>query len=147
MKAVNDLKNDNIKLIVFGSPIQQLTEEIETLSNSKYIRNIGWLASERVYDYFLASDLAFFPGRHSVLWEQAVGVGLPGVFLKWDGHQHIDLDGNCLFINNPDINEIKETITLLFYDKNLFLKMKSVAMTKGLISFSYFEIAKRAIER
>lgn len=61
MKAVNEIANKNLKLIVFGSSDMQMKLVIDALSNSEAIRNIGWIDSSDVYDYFLASDLAVFP--------------------------------------------------------------------------------------
>jgi hypothetical protein len=54
-----------------------MKDEIMNLLDSSAIRYLGWVPSEKVYNYFFAGDLAFFPGTHSVLWEQAVGIGLP----------------------------------------------------------------------
>jgi 1,2-diacylglycerol 3-alpha-glucosyltransferase len=147
MKAVNDLKIQDVKLMVFGTPTSQMKSEIDSLSKSPNIRLIGWISSERVYDYFFAADLGFFPGTHSVLWEQAVGVGLPCVFKKWDGIQHVDLDGNCLFIGSSDEDEIKKRISGLYKNRNLLNSMKKIAMEKGIPQFSYYEIAKKAIEQ
>ena len=146
MIAVNELKNKKIKLIIFGNPSQEIEVEIEALSKSEYIRNIGWIPSEKIYKYFLASDLAFFPGTHSVLWEQAVGLGLPCVFKMWDGIQHMDVGGNCQFINEITIDSLKESIERIYKDADLFDRMKQVATSKGISEFSYYEIAKRAIE-
>jgi glycosyltransferase involved in cell wall biosynthesis len=146
MKAVNELGNENIKLVIFGTADQQMKDEIQTLSESPLIRNIGWIPADEIYKYFLASDLAFFPGTHSVLWEQAVGIGLPCVFKKWDGMQHIDLHGNCLLMNKTDVEEIKRTIMSIYSDNELYKKMKSVAQNIGISTFSYYEIAKKAIE-
>ena len=146
MKAFIQLNIDNMKLIVFGAPVPKIGEEIDELSKAKNIRNIGWIPSEKTYDYFFSSDLAFFPGTHSVLWEQAVGVGLPCVFKKWEGMQHVDLNGNCIFINSANLDEIKEIILLLYQNNDLLLKMKKIAREKGIPKFSYYQIAKKAIE-
>ncbi len=145
MKVVEELNTNDIKLIVFGTPSNELKEEIEELSKSKNIVNVGWISPKQVYDYLFASDLAFFPGTHSVLWEQAVGVGLPGVFKKWDGMQHVDIGGNCIFIDNGDKKEIEVTINKIKNDKKLLTKMKNIAVNKGIHEFSYHEIAKKAI--
>jgi 1,2-diacylglycerol 3-alpha-glucosyltransferase len=144
IKVVNELKNDNIKLIVFGTPTPDMKDEIRNLLDSSAIRYLGWLPSEKVYNYFFAGDLAFFPGTHSVLWEQAVGIGLPCIFKKWEGIQHIDIGGNCLFINSND--EIKDNILALYQNKSQLALMKQIAMEKGVNQFSYYEIAKKAIE-
>lgn len=146
MRAVREINQKNIKLIVFGSPNEQMKSDIEELSKCECIRYVGWIPSEKAYDYFFAADLAIFPGTHSVFWEQAVGVGLPCVFKKWDGIQHVDVGGNCLFIENGNIEEIKNVILEITKNKDLYLNMKHIAMEKGATEFSYYEIAKRAIE-
>ncbi|MCA0333881.1 MAG: glycosyltransferase family 4 protein [Bacteroidetes bacterium] len=144
IKVVNEIKNVNIKLIVFGTPTPDMKDEIRNLLDSPAIRYLGWVPSEKVYNYFFAGDLAFFPGTHSVLWEQAVGIGLPCIFKKWEGIQHIDIGGNCLFINSND--EIKDNILALYQNKSQLALMKQIAMEKGVNQFSYYEIAKKAIE-
>lgn len=144
METIIELNIPDIILIVFGTPSKELKYKIEELIKSKSIKYIGWLPSDKVYDYYFASDLAIFPGTHSVLWEQAVGVGLPCIFKKWEGMQHVDLNGNCLFIE--DENELSELILYLYNDRDKLLEMKNVAEEKGMREFSYYEIAKRAIE-
>jgi len=146
MKAIDEIRNERIKLIVFGTPDQQMRDEIQSFSKSPYVIYIGWIAFEDINNYLLASDLAFFPGTHSVLWEQAVGVGLPCVFKKWEGMQHIDLKGNCLFLDTAGLDEIKKTVLMIYSDRDLYLSLKSVAQNIGTKTFSYYEIAKRAIE-
>lgn len=145
MQAVDELQEQKLKLIVFGVPSDEIKNDFEKYSKSKSIIYTGWLDSELTTKYFLAADLAFFPGTHSVLWEQAIGLGLPGIFKKWNGIQHIDLKGNCLFIDSNDLTEIKRNILLVLNDKELFKRMKKVALERGVREFSYFEIAKRAI--
>jgi len=147
MKSVDEIANKNIKLIVFGSVDNELKLQIEELSKSEFIRYIGWKSSYEVSNYFLASDLAFFPGRHSVLWEQSAALGLPGVFKKWTGIQHLDVGGNALFLDDINIESIKIMINKIYNDKPLFDNMKKVAKEKGISYFSYYEIAKRAIEQ
>jgi hypothetical protein len=144
MKVISELDTLDIKLIVFGSVNTELKNEIMALAQSPNIRYIGWLPAEKCYDYLFAADIAFFPGTHSVLWEQAVGVGLPCVFKRWEGIEHVDLGGNCLFIDSVD--EIKDIVLQLYHYPDLIQNMRQVAIEKGIQAFSYFEIAKRAIE-
>ena len=144
MKKVSEL-DLNIRLIIFGTPNEEMKEEIEKLSKSKNIIYLGWLSPAIVNDYFFASDLAFFPGTHSVLWEQAVGLGTPCVFKKWKGIQHVDLGGNCLFIENGTSDEIKESILKIYSDKLLYSSLKESATDKGIKEFAYSQIAKKAI--
>lgn len=144
METVIELKIPDIILIVFGTYSEELENKMKELIKSSNIKYIGWIQSDKVYDYFLASDLAIFPGTHSVLWEQAVGVGLPCIFKRWEGMQHVDLSGNCLFFD--DESEVKDLILSLYHDRNKLLQMKNIAEEKGMREFSYYEIAKRAIE-
>lgn len=146
MRAVRNINQKNIKLIIFGTPDEKMKYEVQQLSNHASIINVGWISSEKVYDYLFAADLAVFPGTHSVLWEQAVGVGLPSVFKRWEGIQHIDLGGNCLFIDDNSEDEIQEIIIKIIKDRKLYLNMKYIAEEKGVKTFSYYDIAKRAIE-
>lgn len=145
MRVVKELNQKDIKLIVFGAPNDQMKDEIEILAKHDCIKYVGWVSSEKTYDYLFASDLAVFPGTHSVLWEQAVGVGLPCVFKKWDGVQHVDLGGNCLFLDTASNDEIKNVILKIYHHKEMHSEMKQVAMDKGINEFSYYNIAQRAI--
>lgn len=145
MKAIKQIKNENIKLIVFGSIIKELEKEVKSLADGKKIQYIGWMQSEDCYKIFAAADLGVFPGRHSVLWEQAVGTGLPCIFKYWHGTTHVDLGGNCEFIYNDSIEEIITKINKIVNNRNLYNKMRSVAESKGMSRFSYYEIAKLSI--
>ena len=144
MQAIAELDMDNLKLIVFGMPNDEMKAQIDKLSEDKHIINIGWLDSTKVYDYFLASDLAVFPGTHSVLWEQACACGIPGVFKDWEGMHHVDTGGNCKFLHKDSTEEIKEVLSEIIGDKEKYYGMKQAA-EKSKKDFFYSEIAKRAI--
>lgn len=146
MEAVSLINNPKIKLIVFGSVIEEMKDKIMALtSSSSNINYVGWVSVEDSYKYLLSGDLAIFPGTHSVLWEQAVGLGIPAVFKSWNGMHHVDVGGNCLFLENVSTESIKEMIERIFNDQIFYNKMKNVAIEDGISKFSYFEIAKRAI--
>ena len=92
IEAVKAVGDQSIKLLVFGQASKDFeTEFSAVVASCNSVRYIGWLPSESVYDYFLASDLAAFPGTHSVLWEQACACGIPGMFKKWEGMRHVDV--------------------------------------------------------
>lgn len=146
MQAINELNNPDVKLIIFGSISDEIKSEIEKLSSAPNIFNVGWKNSDEINELLYCADLAVFPGAHSVLWEQVVGLGLPAIFKYWEGYEHIDIGGNCIFLNNVTIEEIKNAICRVYDDRNLFESMKKVAIEKGINEFSYSKIAKRAIE-
>lgn len=141
MDAVNAISNENIKLLVFGSVVPELSEEFESRLSEK-VRYIGWKKSEDIYSEFAAADLIAFPGLHSVLWEQAVGMGKPCLFRKIHGFEHVDIGGNCRFIENTSADSIKSDIENCIANTD---EMKKAA-EKGAEVFSYYNIAKRSLE-
>lgn len=145
MQAIIELEDKNIKLIVFGKPTEEVESEFNNFAEHERIFNVGWITPERANDYFFASDLACFPGTHSVLWEQSVGLGLPAIFKRWDGIEHIDIGGNCIFLEDVSVEIIKKILLEVYRKDNLYQSMKESAK-EGIKIFSYYEIAKRAIE-
>jgi hypothetical protein len=123
-----------------------MKSEVEQLIKGQDIIYIDWLASKKIHKYFFASDLAVFPGTHSVLWEEAVGLGLPCVFKKWEGIQHVDHGGNCLFIVDVNSSSIKDVLLTITEDKSTFEEMRLKAELLGSKTFIYSEIARRSIE-
>ena len=77
MEAVLNSFESNIHLVVFGNIAPEMKKKIDSLEDNEKIHYVGWLSSEKTIEYFFASDLAVFPGTHSVLWEQAVGISIP----------------------------------------------------------------------
>lgn len=145
VKSIVGINHDNIKLLLFGKPDIHVERIIGKLLNHRSILYINWIDNIKIHEFLLISDLAVFPGKHSVIWEQAVGCGIPSVFKKIEGHHHIDLGGNCLLINEGNEQELTEVILKIYNDKNLYKKMKEVSMEKGRNYFSYDKIARRAI--
>lgn len=142
-EAVSHL-DGKAKLVVFGKPDSEMENELSKFGNNKNFRFLGWIPSDKAYDYFLASDLAVFPGTHSVLWEQACACGIPCVFKHWEGMHHVDTDGNCIFLYKDSSEEIKDVLNGIINDSNKYNEMKCAA-EKSKKNFFYSEIAKRAI--
>ena len=145
MEAVKEINHDNLKLIVFGSIVEDLKEEVTALVDDEKIKYIGWIQSEQSYDYFGAADLVVFPGRHSVFWEQVAGQGIPMMVKHWLGTEHVDVGGNCEFLYKDSKEEIKEKLETIINHPNVYERMKNAAEEKGLKNFSYFNIAKQSI--
>lgn len=145
MKAVSIINNSKIKLLVFGGCDDSIRPKIETLSKHSSIRYIGWINADVVYDYFLASDLIFFPGLHSVMWEQACASKIPCVFYRLDGFYHLDNDGSCDWIDKVTISEIINKIEELFFTEK-YVKLKNTANSEKTDLFLYSNIAKKSLE-
>jgi glycosyltransferase involved in cell wall biosynthesis len=142
MKAVQQIQDNHVKLIVFGSVVDELKEEIARLSDRVKIQYIGWVDARESYDFFASSDLVIFPGRHSVFWEQVAGQGLPMIVKYWEGTTHIDCGGNVIFLNKDSVEVIKEKIEEAI--KN-YSNMKKIAATSA-EQFNYSKIAEKSIQ-
>lgn len=146
MQAVQNIKRDDVRLIVFGSVTQELIDQVKALADGTKVQYIGWVLSKDSYDYFEAADLVVFPGRHSVMWEQVTGQGKPMLVKDWPGTHHVDIGGNVQFLTEDSAAEIQGKIEKLLANPEGFKTMKLVAEEKGMQVFSYRDIAKRCIE-
>ena len=146
MEAAKRIDDPKVKLIVFGSVTPELKDNVNALADGKKVQYIGWVKSEDSYHYWAACDLAVFPGRHSVFWEQVAGMGIPMVCKYWDGTTHVDAGGNVVFLKEDSVDEIESVLrNITAADKNDFQRMKSVAQSDAKEVFSYSRIAERAI--
>lgn len=145
MQAVNNINKKNVKLVVFGTVAPEMQTIFDNLLASKSVVYLGWQDSNKILDYLIFADLIVFPGTHSVLWEQAVGVGVPCVFKHWEGMTHVDVGGNCEFLFDDKVEEIENVLLSIINDSDKYLLMKKNAVEKGLREFSYSDIADRAI--
>lgn len=143
MEAVRHIDDPKVKLIVFGSVTPELKDKVADLADGAKVQYIGWVQAKDSYHYWAACDLAVFPGRHSVFWEQVAGMGIPMVCKRWDGTTHVDMGGNVLFFENNSAEEL-ETILQTIVEKD-YGKMLEIAQSDVRRAFSYSDIARRAI--
>lgn len=143
MEAVKNFSN--VKLLIFGNIANEIKDEFDSLikANSNIIY-IGWIAADKVYNYFLSAELIVFPGGHSVMWEQACACGVPGIYKEWEGMKHVDVGGNVMFLPNVSVETIKNALSKIVNDKDFYNNMKKVAEAKA-DEFLYSKIAKKAI--
>lgn len=144
IKAIQMIPDENLRLIIFGSVEDAIKDEFyELCGKDRRIQYIGWISVEDSYKYFAVSDLAVFPGRHSVMWEQVVGQGIPLVCKYWEGTTHIDIGGNVRFIYEDSVEKICEIIEEA---RNEYSEMKKMAVENNYRDFLYQRIAAKAIE-
>lgn len=143
IEALEKINNTQLHLVICGvltPAMEYLKEKIERMPNVHYL---GWCNAERVMEVMVASDLACFPGTHSTLWEQSVGAGLPAIFKRWPEMEHVNVNGNCVFVKGDDVMEICDAINAIL-SEDKFSQMKQLA-TDAAQSFLYSNIAKQAI--
>jgi len=144
MEAVKEIDNDHLKLLIFGSVAEELKDRLLALCDGRKIQYIGWAKGDEPYEYFAAADLAVFPGRHSVYWEQVVVQGIPMLCKYWEGTTHVDIGGNVEFLREDSAKLIKEKIQELLKDPEKYRQMKENARSDRRHDFSYRKIARRA---
>jgi 1,2-diacylglycerol 3-alpha-glucosyltransferase len=145
IQAVQKIKNPSVKLIIFGNIHPEMESIILPLIQDDSVFYVGWINSELAYKYFFVADLAVFPGTHSVLWEYAVGCGIPAIFKRWDGMGHVDVGGNALFIDEVSVDELTKIISQVISNSSLYNQMDNVAKIKAVNSFKYSTISEKAI--
>ena len=146
MQAVKEIDDLSLKLIIFGSVIEELKDKFDSLIDGNQIQYIGWVHAADAYKYFSMAELVVFPGLHSVFWEQVVGLGVPIVVKHLKGFEHIDLGGNVKFLYKDSVAEIQEVLEKIISNKQAYETMQRVAKEKGMEVFSYQKIAQRSLE-
>lgn len=138
---------DGTRLIVFGKPDAQVAEALERLPESDDVMMLGWTQAKEIPALLLAADAALFPGTHSVLWEESIGLGMPALFKRWPGMGHLDLGGNALFLDEVTPAELDQTLRELADRRSSTLPaLAEQARLKGPEHFAYTAIARRAID-
>lgn len=145
MEAVGSVNSKKVKLVVFGSVSNDLKGKFEQLCKFPNVRFAGWLNTEEVHRLMASSDLAVFPGLHSVLWEQACALGIPCIFRDLEGVHHVDLGGNAIFLKDVSVPSLLKEINELISFESRYKSMKEVSQIKGKKNFSYLDIAKRSL--
>lgn len=146
MEAIHNIQDDKLKLVVFGSIQKDIQQRLEELCDGKKVQYIGWAKGKESYEFMGAADLVVFPGRHSVYWEQAAGLGIPMLCKYWEGTTHVDCGGNIRFLKEDTVEEIQGNIQRLLDNPEEYERMLLVAKGNGKRVFSYKEIARRSIQ-
>ena len=102
VEAISAIDDKRLRLMIFGNISPEVESIIDGFGDDRVIK-VGWIPSNRVYDFMYAADLVVFTGLHSVMWEQAVAARVPCLFSKLKGFEHIDIGGNALFFENRSV--------------------------------------------
>ena len=144
LNAVIRENNPKIHVIVYGNVAPDMKLLMAELFEKERIHHAGWCNNNEVMRLMSIADLCFFPGTHSVLWEQAVGLGKPCVFKEWYKMTHVNINNNCIFVKGEDEDELQNTIKELV-GTTKYLELKHNAQIAA-SEFRYSEISKKAIE-
>jgi glycosyltransferase involved in cell wall biosynthesis len=109
IEAVRSLPSLPLQLIVAGESGENhggYKKALLEMSRSQpNIRFVGWLKPEEIYKYLDMADMAVFPASQSILWQQAIAMGLPLVAGN-TGNQdmsYLNLYDNIVILEKQDI--------------------------------------------
>ena len=142
LEALRNLNRHDIHLVICGILTEEMFFLKEYFSNNS-IHYLGWCDAPKVINCMVAADVACFPGTHSTLWEQSVGIGLPAIFKRWPEMEHVDINGNCFFVQGENVEELQRAIENITSEQN-YNKIKDLA-TKASENFLYSHISLKAI--
>lgn len=146
MKAVKNIDNPKLKLLIFGSIENSIKDKFYKLCDGEKIQYAGWAKGNQSYEYFSAADLVIFPGRHSVYWEEVAGMGIPMVCKYWEGTTHINVGGNVIFLKTDQQVELENVILRILNSPVIYNNMKRIAQGDVRKVFSYINLARVSIE-
>ncbi len=146
MRAFSQIKTADAIFLVFGSVSEEIRRDFDDLLQSDdRIRYTGYLDSQIIHRYLISADFGIFPGRHSVLWEEAIGCGLPCLFRRYEERDHTEVCGNCICTDSPDTESIRRVMERLLRDGDYYRGLKQNA-EKAARQFSYHTIAEKSVE-
>lgn len=81
LEAIRAQPNLPLTLVVVGdasaSDRPYMDQLHQLAAGNPHVHFVGWLRSDKVYEYLDMADLAVFPASQSILWQQAIASGLP----------------------------------------------------------------------
>lgn len=147
MQAFSSINIPKAKLLLFGSVGDCINNSFNAiLEKDPRILYIGYVNSKDIHKYFYAADFSLFPGNHSVLWEEAIGCGLPGIFRSYSKNDHTNLCNNS--INVPaeiSIDKLREIMERVIIDQTYYNELKANA-DKAATQLSYYDIARKSTQ-
>lgn len=153
IEAYQKVLNVNLHLFIIGDASEEEKDYKNYLLNickgNPRIYFTGWLAGVEVYKYMAASDMAIFPASQSVLWQQAISMGLP-LIIGQVGDQdvsYLNKYNNIIFMRENEINSelIAENICKLFNDRQLLSNMRTSALKTAEEYLSYDNLVSKTL--
>ena len=104
---------------------------LELAAGNPRIHFTGWLGSRDIYACLAAADLAVFPASQSILWQQAIGMGLP-LIVGNSGHQdvsYLNEHDNIVMLPRSQITAaaIRDALGTVLGDERLRARMSAGA--------------------
>lgn len=131
IQAFINISSPKISLVIVGEASEaDAAYKAELVSKASVSPNIyftGWLNNDQVYSYLDMADLAVFPASQSIIWQQAISMGLP-LIVGDTGHQdisYLNIKDNIVIFQKDDITvkNVQSAIMAIVDDPLLYKKM------------------------
>lgn len=151
LKALNDIKVSNIKLVICGSG--RLEGKLKNMSKRLNLQNdvifTGFIPEEDKVDYYSLADIFLFPSKlegFGMPVIEAAACGIPAIVSDTASLAELVVDGKTGYLAKlNDLNDWKEKIEGLLENDNLRKKMGKEA-EKFSKSFSWDKTAQKQTE-
>lgn len=134
--AVARLSHCRIHVIVVGDASEEneiyKNDLLKLAHEQPNIRFTGWLNRIDIYRYLDMADLAVFPASQSILWQQAIAMGLP-LIVGDTGCQdisYLNLHHNIIILNKTEIraDHLADAIESVIGDPKRMIEMRTGAV-------------------
>ncbi|SMP31764.1 glycosyltransferase family 4 protein [Chryseobacterium profundimaris] len=149
IQAMGNLPS-NVHLLLFGKPTtEKFKLYLEKLSEGLNVHFIGWITAEETLKLYLISDIAVFPASQSVLWQQAIGAGLPLLVGDSGGQsaEYMNKNNNIIVVDkeNLNVNTFSNILTELIRDERKRKNMSEGAVLTTKTYLDYKIIAEKTL--
>jgi 1,2-diacylglycerol 3-alpha-glucosyltransferase len=144
---------DSVHIIVAGDADEVFREYRDSLiATARDARNVsftGWQTNQQILQLMAISDLAVFPASQSILWQQAISMGLP-LIVGDSGRQDISYlnAGNILILQREAISVqgVTDAVSGLIRDQGALSSMSRAADSVTAQRLDWNELVHRTIE-
>lgn len=138
-EAVRRMAPD-VKLLVFGA----LNDKRQLTPDGDKVVYAGWADAEQVKEYFIASDIACFPGSASSMWMQTLSCGVPGVFSNIPGSNDVVNAPSSTILKDSSADGIHAALGEILETEGRLDELRQLAY-RDREKYSYGRIARQAV--
>jgi len=154
INAFNTISNPNLHLMIVGDTDKKdnnyKSQLLNLCNENERIHFVGWVEGKEIYKYMNACDLAVFPSSQSVLWQQAISMGLP-LIVGQTGVQdpsYLNLHGNIIILEEKNVKAdvIAKRICELAETPDLLNSLRNAALETSDELLNYDKIISKTLE-
>jgi 1,2-diacylglycerol 3-alpha-glucosyltransferase len=153
LKAAGQLRRFQLHIVVAGDASEEHTQykqELQRLAAAdSRVHLVGWLGREEIYRHLDMADLAVFPASQSILWQQAIAMGLP-LIVGNAGHQdigYLNTERNIVILNKDEIraDRLADVISRVISDPARMRAMSEGARRVADVHLNWDRLVERTL--